>query len=113
MRRSWGSRDLHSSLLKLLVPDDATIDHWDLRGRVKDAYGKPGPGGRVIRLAGELRRSEVRVYRGGIAIVNAMLSNEYLADARAAWKEGRLPIVDDPARDPYDPAHVRPSKAPV
>jgi hypothetical protein len=35
--------DLASSLLKLLVPDGATVDHWDLRGRVKDAYGSPDP----------------------------------------------------------------------
>jgi hypothetical protein len=88
---------LDASLLKILVPDGAVIDHWDLRGRVKDAYGSPAPGGRVIRLRGNLHRSEIRVHRGGIAILSAMASREFLEDAYRAHKNGTQPTVADPA----------------
>jgi hypothetical protein len=94
--------DLERAMLKLLVPDGATIDHWDLavagRGRVKDAYGHPTPGGRVIRIVGRLAGAEIRVHRSGVAILSAMCSKEYVADLRRAHREGRLPTVDDPTR---------------
>ncbi len=94
--------DLNHALLKLLVPDGATIDHWDLavagRGRVKDAYGHATPGGRVIRIVGRLDRAEIRVHRGGVAILSAMFSKEYVADVRRAHREGGVPTVDDPTR---------------
>ncbi len=45
-----------------------------------------------------MRHGEVRVYRGGIAILAAMGSREYLADARQARREGRLPTTCDPSR---------------
>ena len=56
------------------------------------------PGGRSIVLTGELRVAEVRVHRGGMAILSAMCSREYLADARQARREGRYPTIDDPSR---------------
>jgi hypothetical protein len=109
--------DVDHSMVKLLVPEDAVIDHDDVRrvGRCGfvDWSGNPAPGGRVIRLGGELRRSELRINRGGIAIVAAMLTGEYLADlrrafranhvtsladVRTAYREGRWTTIDDPGR---------------
>jgi hypothetical protein len=96
------SLDLDHAVVKLLVPDGAVIDHGEAqrvgRCRVKDWTGVSAPGGRRIVLTGELRQAEVRIHRGGIAILSAMCSREYLADARQARREGRLPAIDDPAR---------------
>src|SRR5262245_61027608 len=109
--------DLDRAMVKLLVPEDAVVDHDDVRrvGRCSfvDWSGAPGPDGRVIRIGGEMRRSELRVNRGGIAIVSAMLTREYLADLRqafranhirsladmrAAYREGRWTTIEDPGR---------------
>ena len=94
--------DLDHAMLKLLVPDGAVIDHWDLqtvgRGRVKDWTGTAAEGGRVIRITGTLRSAEIRVHRGGIAMLSAMFSKEYVADLRRVHREGGFPTVDDPAR---------------
>ena len=94
--------DLDHAMLKLLVPDGAVIDDWDLRrlgrGRVKDGEGRKAAGGRRIALTGQVRQGEIRVHRGGIAQLSAMFSREYLADLRRARREGGFPTVDDPAR---------------
>ncbi|HEY0804457.1 MAG TPA: hypothetical protein VGD84_05310 [Pseudonocardiaceae bacterium] len=94
--------DLDHAMLKLLVADDAVIDDRDLRrigrGRVKDAVGTNTPGGRRIMLTGQLSRGEIRVHRGGIAIVSAMFSREYVQDVRRAHRDGGFPTVDDPTR---------------
>ena len=94
--------DLDHATLKLLVAGDAMIEDWDLRrtgrGRVKDAERPDAPGGRRIVLTGELRGGEIRVHRGGIAMLSAMFSRAYWADLRRAHKEGGFPTVDDPAR---------------
>jgi hypothetical protein len=94
--------DLDHATLKLLVADDAVIDDWDLRrsgrGGVKD-WERPGvPGGRRIVVSGHMRDGELRVRRGGIAILSAMFSRQYLADVRRAHKQGGFPTVDDPTR---------------
>jgi hypothetical protein len=94
--------DADHAIVKLLVNDGTAIDHGDVRrigrGRVKDWTGSAAAGGRRIVLTGELRNAEVRVHRGGIAILSAMCSREYLADARQARREGRFPTIDDPSR---------------
>jgi hypothetical protein len=94
--------DLDHAMLKLLVPDGAVIDDWDLRrlghGRVKDGEGRKAAGGRRIVLTGQVRHGEIRVHRGGIAQLSAMFSRAYLADLRRARREGGFPTVDDPAR---------------
>lgn len=94
--------DIDHATVKLLVPDGAIIDHDDLRRvgrcRVKDWTGISTPGGRRIVLLGEMRNAEVRVHRGGIAILSAMCSREYVADALRARREGRYPSIDDPSR---------------
>jgi hypothetical protein len=94
--------DLDHATLKLLVAGDAVVDDWDLRrtgrGRVKDAERPDAPGGRRIVLTGQLRGGEIRVHRGGIAMLSAMFSRAYWADVRRAHKEGGFPTVDDPAR---------------
>ena len=94
--------DLDHAMLKLLVPDGATVDDWDLqrlgRGQVKDAEGRDAAGGRRIVLTGQMRHGEIRVHRGGIAQLSAMFSREYLADLRRARAEHGFPTVDDPAR---------------
>jgi hypothetical protein len=92
--------DLDHAVLKLLVADDAVIDDWDLRregrGKVKDSTGTTG--GRRIVLTGRLARGEIRVHRGGVAILSAMCSREYVRDVRRAHREGGFPTVDDPTR---------------
>jgi len=93
--------DLDRAMLKLLVPDGATVESWDLRhlgrGRVKDwQRGEASPGGRVIRLVGETRNAEVRVNRGGIAVLSAMCTREWIDDIRRAHRDGTMPVVADP-----------------
>jgi hypothetical protein len=95
--------DLQRAMVKLLVPEGAVIDHWDVawpaRGRVKDGQGPTGGlTGPRIRLVGTADNSEVRIHRGGIAILSAMCSRAYLADVRRAHRTGTTPTVDDPAR---------------
>src|SRR5690349_7885639 len=62
--------DVDRAVLKLLVPDDAALDDWDLRrvgrGRVKDMAAPRSPAGRRVVLRGQLHRGEVRVHRGGV-----------------------------------------------
>lgn len=109
--------DVDHAMVKLLVPEDVEIDRGDVRrvGRCGfvDWGGSLEPAGRVIRIGGEMRRSELRVNRGGVAIVSAMLTGEYLAELRqafrdnqvsslagmqAAYREGRWTTIDDPGR---------------
>ncbi|SEO91602.1 hypothetical protein [Actinacidiphila rubida] len=96
--------DLSGCVLKLLLPDDVTVDHWDLawtgRGKVKDAYATPdgGKGARRLVLSGTAADGEIRLHRGGVAQLSAMCSRAYLRDLRRAHRDGDLPTVDDPAR---------------
>jgi hypothetical protein len=109
--------EVDHSMVKLLVPDGAIVDAGELRriGRCGfiDWSGTAQPTGRVIRVTGEMRRSELRINRGGIAIVSAMLTGEYLADLRSAfrtnqitslktlqdaYREGRWTTIEDPGR---------------
>jgi hypothetical protein len=94
--------DIDRAVVKLLVPSGVVIDHGDTRRigrcRVKDWTGVSAPGGRRIVLTGEMRSSEVRVHRGGVAILSAMCSREYVADAWQARRDGRYPTIDDPSR---------------
>jgi hypothetical protein len=93
------SLDVDHAMVKLLVPDDAVIDDGELRrfGRcgLVDWGGSGATGGRLIRVRGEMRGSELRVNRGGIAIVSAMLTGEYLADLRRAWRDNRIGSLKD------------------
>lgn len=89
------------SAIKLLVPEDAAIDQWDLtvtgRGKVKDWEAPKAATGRRIRLVGDLHKSEVRVNRGGVAILANMFSREFVDDCVRAYREGGRPSVHDPA----------------
>ncbi len=91
--------DIDHATVKLLVPDGANIDDADLRrigrGRVKDWTGVGAPGGRRIRLVGEMRNAEVRVHRGGVAILSLMLSRKHVREVREAHREGRLDYLHD------------------
>jgi hypothetical protein len=93
--------DLDHAVLKVLVADDAVIDDWGLRrvgrGRVKDAEAPRVSTGRRIAVTGAMRHGEIRVHRGGIAVLSAMFSREFLVEARRAHREGRRPSVADPA----------------
>jgi hypothetical protein len=86
--------DLNRSTLTLLVPDGAIVDADELRrvgrGRVKDWTGTAEADGRRIRIGGEMRGSEVRVNRGGVAILRSMLTREGRRHVRKAHDEGRL-----------------------
>ena len=94
--------DVDHAMVKLLVPDGAVIEDGDTRRigrcRVKDWTGVSAADGRRVVLSGEMRSAEVRVHRGGVAILSAMCSREYLADALTARREGRYPTIDDPTR---------------
>lgn len=96
--------DLDHGMLKLLVPSDATIDHfgslsWVGRGRVKDLESaSAAPDGRRIRISGKVHGGEIRIHRNGMAHLSALFSRAFLEDARRARREGVLPTVDDPTR---------------
>jgi hypothetical protein len=109
--------DIDHSMVKLLVPEDAIIDTGELRRVGRCGYvdwsGTPGHRGRVIHVVGGMLRSELRINRGGVAIVSAMLTGEYLADLRNAfrtnhimslkevqdaYREGRWTTIEDPGR---------------
>lgn len=81
-------------MVKLLVPDGASIDHDDLRrigrARVKDWTGSGSAAGRRIRLRGELRDAEIRVHRGGVAILSLLRSRTSRKAVRQARRDGRL-----------------------
>jgi hypothetical protein len=102
--------DLRRASVKLLLPEGAEVDHWDVqwtgRGKVKDAEKGSGlPATRRIRLVGTADNSEIRVLRAGVASVAALFTREWLDDARRARKEGRYPTIDDPTRDPCADPH--------
>jgi hypothetical protein len=86
--------DLDHATVKLLVPDGAAIDDDDLRrvgrGRIKDWTGTAAPGGRRIRLVGEMRNAEVRVHRGGVALLSLLTSRKTRRQVREAHRAGRL-----------------------
>jgi hypothetical protein len=86
--------DIDHTTVKLLVPDGARIDADDLRrmgrGRVKDWTGTSAPGGRRFHLLGEMRNAEVRVHRGGVAILSLLCSPRHLCDLQLAHEGGRL-----------------------
>ena len=94
--------DLYRSTVKLLLAEDDQVDHTDLgwtgRGRVKDDQRTAGLAGRRIHLAGHASNSEIRVHRGGIALLSAMFSRAFIQDVRQARKNGGYPTVDDPTR---------------
>jgi hypothetical protein len=89
--------DIEHATVKLLVPDGAVIDDDDLRrvgrGRIKDWTGTGAPGGRRIKLVGEMRNAEVRVHRGGVALLSLLASRKTRRHVREAHRAGRL----DPA----------------
>ncbi|HEY1321462.1 MAG TPA: hypothetical protein VGF32_14495 [Streptosporangiaceae bacterium] len=93
--------DLDHAVLKLLVPDDAVVDDWNLRrtgrGKVSDPEAPKAAAGRRIVVTGHMRDAEIRVRRGGIAVLSAMFSREYVADLRRAHATGTHPTVADPA----------------
>jgi len=86
--------DIDHATVKLLVPDGVAIDDDDLRrvgrGRVKDWTGTASPEGRPIRLVGEMRNAEVRVHRGGVALLSLLVARETRRQVRKAHRSGRL-----------------------
>jgi hypothetical protein len=86
--------DIDHSTVILLVPDGTNVDDDELRrigrGRVKDWTGTPSPDGRTLRLTGEMRKSEVRIHRGGVAILRLLLSHDSRGEVRRARKQGRI-----------------------
>jgi hypothetical protein len=91
--------DIDHATVKLLVADGATIVDDELRrvgrGRVKDRTGTSAPGGRRIHLLGQMRHAEIRVHRGGVAILGLMCSPRHLRDVRQAHHDGRLGPLGD------------------
>lgn len=93
--------DTERSAIKLLVPENAVIDQWDLRvtgrrSRVKDWTRTPDQAGPRVRLVGELRNGEIRVTRGGVATLSAMLTREFINDCIESHRNATTPTVHDP-----------------
>jgi hypothetical protein len=86
--------DIDHSTVILLVPDGTNVDDDELRrvgrGRVKDWTGVGAPDGRTLRLTGEMRNAEVRIHRGGIAILRLLLSRDSRNELRRAHEQGRI-----------------------
>ena len=86
--------DIDHTTVKLLVPDGAQIDGDELRrvghGRIKDWTGTAALGGRRIKLVGEMRHAEVRVHRGGVALLSLLTSRKTRRQVREARRTGRL-----------------------
>ena len=86
--------DIDRSTVILLVPDSTNVDHDELRrvgrSRLKDWTGVCAPDGRTLRLTGEMRNAEVRIHRGGIAILRLLLSRASRNEVRRAHKQGRI-----------------------
>jgi hypothetical protein len=86
--------DIDHATVILLVPEGANVDDDELRrvgrGRVKDWTGAGASNGRSIKLTGELRHAEVRIHRGGIAILRLLLSRRMRSEVRRAHKQGRI-----------------------
>lgn len=86
--------DIDHATVKLLVPDGAVIVDDELRrvGRcsIKDRTGSASRDGRQIRLVGEMRNSEVRIHRGGVAILSLLASRKARRQVREAHRAGRL-----------------------
>ncbi|MER5684652.1 hypothetical protein [Streptomyces sp. NPDC002205] len=97
--------DMDRAMVKLLVGDDTAIDHWNLswtaRGKIKDSTSSSDgdkAAGRLVHLSGSATNSEIRIHRGGIALLSAMFSRTYVQDVRRAHKTGGVPTIDDPTR---------------
>lgn len=96
--------DMDRAMVKLLADDNTAVDHWNLtwtaRGKIKDSRSSTGDkaAGRRIHLSGSATNSEIRIQRGGIAILSAMFSRAYVQDVLRAHKTGGVPTIDDPAR---------------
>ena len=92
---------LERAMVKLLVPEGTAIDtadlHWSGRGRVKDWTGVAAQGGPRVRLVGSARHSEVRIHRGGIAVLSALWSRAFVDDCIRAYRDGSTPTVLDPS----------------
>ena len=86
--------DIDRATVILLVPDDTNIDDDELRrvgrGRVKDWTGTGSTGGRTLKLRGEMRNAELRIHRGGIAILRLLLSRGTRNELRRAHAQGRI-----------------------
>jgi hypothetical protein len=86
--------DIDHSTVILLAPDGTNVNDEELRrvgrGRVKDWTGVGSQDGRTLTLTGEMRSAEVRIHRGGIAILRLLLSRSSREALRRAQREGRV-----------------------
>lgn len=92
--------DADHSVITLLVAPGSAVDaddvRWTGRGRVHDA--RIAAAGSSIRVTGAAHDSQLRVYRGGVAQLTAMLSGAYLRQLRESARTGTYPTIDDPTR---------------
>lgn len=52
----------------------------------------------MVKAKQHASNSEIRVHRGGVAILSAMFSRAFIQDVRQARQNGGYPTVDDPTR---------------
>ena len=85
--------DVDGGLVTLLVPAGSRVIDDELRwagpGHLRDWTGDESPDGLIIRLAGEVRWGDVRIRRGGVALLS-LIRHGKAADVRRAYAEGRL-----------------------
>lgn len=89
--------DLRRATVRLLVDVDAVIEHGDLnwtgRGKVKDAQGPAMSQGatanRRVTLVGCVDSGEIRVNRGGIAILAALTDRAHRQEMRRAHEAAK------------------------
>lgn len=87
------------STLTLLLPEDTAFDGdriaWTGGGKIKDPH-PPTATSRTVAVHGDVDSGEIRVKRGGVAILSAMASREFVDDAVRAHREGSSSTVADP-----------------
>lgn len=85
--------NIDHGLVTLLVPDGTRIEQDELRwvgpGHLRDWSGAPSPDGLTVRLEGEVRWGDVRVRRGGVAILG-LLKHGQVGAVRRSYRDGRL-----------------------
>jgi len=82
-------------------PDGPTANGMhELARRLRARGAEAAADVRRVRLTGRVHSSEVRVARGGVAMLAAMFTREFVEDAKQARREGAWPTVDDPTRAP-------------
>jgi hypothetical protein len=85
--------DIDHGLVTLLVSEGTRVEQDGLRwigpGHLRDWSGAPSPDGLTVHLEGEVRWGDVRVRRGGVAILS-LLKHGQVGAVRHSYRGGKL-----------------------